>query len=449
MAPRSKSVGLEHKADQLFDDPIELFDVYQFETKEKIRLPKEAVLISRMPEFRRLRGIAQLGALGLVKPELRHTRFEHSIGVAMMAYVMAESLRRTTIGESMITARHVICCCVAGLLHDVGHGPFSHAYDELLKVHYHTKPPFTRHEYRSQVLARMMCRRANMTPEETELVCHLIDPSPETFLSTKCPLGLDQVVNNKEHGMDVDKMDYLRRDLDRVSVGNMEIPTFDALLHICRRVRLVGRVLHFDVRDMGVIDSLVGLRHIMYEMCYRSPKSDVADQLLRACMLLLMKKEQAPFITCARLETPAHIKTFIEATDEMVLSAIETSTNPEVQERYRMLQQVKTSRIIVTTDLQPGHHNGHSSERSMESTDAGDFVGPANMGELTHGELTHVAEPGHRDTTPIDGFRMDKTVSRGSSSMREMMRRVGFHYLGVTVDPLKVRLDVTLMINPE
>ena len=86
----------------------------------------EAVL--NTPQVQRLRKLKQLGVAEHVYACATHNRFEHSLGVAHLAERICEQLRR---GQRKlgITEKDILCVKLAGLCHDLGHGPFSHVYD--------------------------------------------------------------------------------------------------------------------------------------------------------------------------------------------------------------------------------------------------------------------------------------------------------------------------------
>ena len=94
-----------------------------------IRLNNTERQIIDTPEFQRLRRIKQLSGAHLTYPGAQHTRFEHSLGVMHIASMAGTSLQSKGItrNDDIINLR------LAALLHDIGHGPFSHLFEEVLQ----------------------------------------------------------------------------------------------------------------------------------------------------------------------------------------------------------------------------------------------------------------------------------------------------------------------------
>ena len=154
-------------------------------------------------EFQRLRDLKQLGATYFVFPSASHNRFEHSIGVSHLAGIMMNELYLKQ-PELEITDRLIELVRIAALVHDLGHGPFSHLYD-----HYVKNEDEYEHEYRGLDIFKKMVKKYNLdlSHDEITVICDIIDPP--TNLQE---YWLYQIVNNKINHIDVDKIDYILRD---------------------------------------------------------------------------------------------------------------------------------------------------------------------------------------------------------------------------------------------
>ena len=154
------------------------------------------------PEFQRLRDLKQLGAVHYVYPSAVHTRFEHSLGVSHLAGIMSESLiKRTSLHNSERTVELVR---IAALVHDIGHGPYSHLYDTRIR---HASEP--EHEERGCEIFSDMVRKYNLLLSEEEVIMIINMIVPPSHL---CNYWLYQIVANKQCQLDVDKIDYIERD---------------------------------------------------------------------------------------------------------------------------------------------------------------------------------------------------------------------------------------------
>ena len=94
-----------------------------------VRVNQSELEVIDTPIFQRLRRIKQLSGAHLIYPGAQHTRFEHSLGVMHIASMACQSL----LEKSLIPLDQIQNLRFAGLLHDIGHGPFSHLFEEILQ----------------------------------------------------------------------------------------------------------------------------------------------------------------------------------------------------------------------------------------------------------------------------------------------------------------------------
>ena len=148
------------------------------------------------PLVQRLRGITQHGCLVPISSAYGYSRFEHSLGVAYLAWVAAGHLQATPEQRYAVT--------LAGLLHDVGHGPFSHDLDRLL----HEAGSTLTHERRSvDVAHRLIAELDADQPRLPAQVAALIAGRSHPDI----PARLTRLISSSG-GLDVDRLDYLWRD---------------------------------------------------------------------------------------------------------------------------------------------------------------------------------------------------------------------------------------------
>ena len=211
------------------------------------------------PEFQRLRELKQLGATYFVFPSATHSRFAHSLGVSYLAGKMMESLKKNQ-KELQITDRDIEITRIAGLIHDIGHGPFSHLYDNHIR--YETEHA---HEKRGCILFRDMVKKYNLpfSAEETNDIIEMIDPGPNFQNNWKY-----QIIANKICQIDVDKLDYIRRDCYHLGIKITE--TFTRLITKVRVVNIPKgyQVLAWPKKLEYNIFSLFASRYRLHKQVY-------------------------------------------------------------------------------------------------------------------------------------------------------------------------------------
>ncbi len=243
-------------------------------------------------EFQRLRRIRQLGALFLTFHGAEHTRFTHSVGVAFMAkrifdaLLAAGQVPRT--GAAMERTRRV--AVAAALLHDVGHGPFSHLYEKVFNDR--------RHEEWTRLIIRhgrgevgRLLRRAGM-----------VDEILAVYDRTYRPPFVSDIVSSQ---LDADRLDYLLRDsfMTGVAYGRYDLDWILTNLRLARHGQGApgrGRGGTRAGRDGDLRLAINGLkgyhaaeqfvigRYLMYQQVYYHKTSRSAEQMIRTALQRLV-----------------------------------------------------------------------------------------------------------------------------------------------------------------
>ena len=203
-------------------------------------------------EFQRLRNIKQLGCCNFVFPSATHTRFEHSIGVYHLSCKYIDILNRKKVYYNETERK---CITLAALIHDLGHGPYSHLFDELFEKE-------KNHEYRSGELLRVMNKKYNfeLNDNEIQLICNIIEPKNINIPKEK--KYIYQIVSNS-NGIDVDRFDYIMRDIKMTGL-NYGIEYERIMNHSF----IINNEIVFSEKVKTNINDFFRIRYIMYKEVY-------------------------------------------------------------------------------------------------------------------------------------------------------------------------------------
>lgn len=218
---------------------------------------KPLIDIINTPEFQRLKNIRQLAAVHHVFPCAVHTRFEHSLGVGFLAEKCGRTL---TINQPELSC-DIFALKLAGLCHDLGHGPLSHTFDRFLES---CNEKLCHHEERSVSILKIIIKKYNiLIPKESvDIACELISPVKHNL-----PQYMYQIIANDVDGVDVDKLDYLQRDSVYAGIGyNIDISRF------FQYARVINNRLCYSFKSMQyTIHHLFMVRHQLHAQVYQHP----------------------------------------------------------------------------------------------------------------------------------------------------------------------------------
>lgn len=218
-----------------------------------INIPSEVVfdLISH-PYFQRLRYIKQLGMTHLVYPGALHTRFHHAIGAMHLMSLAIEVLKGK--GHE-ITVEEEEAATIAILLHDIGHGPFSHALEHSLV-----------NEIKHEDISMMMMEKLNMEFDGKLTLAIKI------FKGDYDKSFLPQLVSSQ---LDLDRMDYLNRDSFFTGVSEGVI-SFDRII---KMFNVLDNQLVIEEKGIYSIEKFLIARRLMYWQVYLH-KTVIAGEML-------------------------------------------------------------------------------------------------------------------------------------------------------------------------
>ncbi|MFC4543408.1 HD domain-containing protein [Halosolutus amylolyticus] len=231
---------------------------------DHIRIDGVARDLLDTPAVQRLRRIAQLGTVSLVYPSANHTRFEHSLGVYHLACAALEELG--------IEGKRADRVHAAALLHDVGHGPFSHNLESLT---YRRTGRY--HDDVHDLL--------NEGQVGTVLRDHDLDPDAVA----------DLVAGNGRFGqlvsgeLDVDRMDYLVRDAHHTGVPYGTIDTG----RLVRELTFADGELVLDEGNVQTAESLLVARALMNPTVYSHSVARISKAMLRRAAERLLESPDA------------------------------------------------------------------------------------------------------------------------------------------------------------
>ncbi|XP_067651408.1 deoxynucleoside triphosphate triphosphohydrolase SAMHD1-like [Haliotis asinina] len=340
-----------HPSTKIFNDPIH----------GHVELHPLCVKIIDTPQFQRLRFIKQLGACYFVFPGAAHNRFEHSLGVCHLAGQLTRTLQRRQ-PELMISDEDILCVEIAGLCHDLGHGPFSHLFDgEFIPLVSGAK---WKHEDASVEMFDHLVRENKLEAQFaqfglTETDCIFIKeqikgPLTQKHQQTDYPYQgrakekrfLYEIVANKRNGIDVDKWDYFARDCHMLGIKN----NFDHNRFMkFSRVISVDGVMQICARDKEA-SSLYDMFHTrssLHRRAYQHRGNKIVEAMLVEALVKADDHIKIPGKNGSLLKMSECINDMAAYTllTDHVLHQVMISTTPELQESRNIINNIMSRKL--------------------------------------------------------------------------------------------------------
>ncbi|KAG8517847.1 Deoxynucleoside triphosphate triphosphohydrolase SAMHD1, partial [Galemys pyrenaicus] len=344
-----QQLGRPHDTMKVINDPIH----------GHIELHPLLIRIIDTPQFQRLRYIKQLGGAYYVFPGASHNRFEHSLGVGYLAGCLVRVLREKQ-PELQINDRDELCVQIAGLCHDLGHGPFSHMFDgrfiplartDVKWRHELGSVKMFDHLVNSNGLKDVMEHYGLVLEEDICFIKEQIEGphgSPDSKSEwpyhgrTKEKSFLYEIVANKRNGIDVDKWDYFARDCHHLGIqNNFDYKRFLKFARVCE----VDNRKHICTRDkeVGNLYDMFHTRNCLHRRAYQHKVGNIIDTMITDALLKADEYIQITGTNGAKYRISTAIddmEAFTKLTDNIFLEIL-YSTDPNLKKAQEILKKIE------------------------------------------------------------------------------------------------------------
>ncbi|KAF9976363.1 SAM domain and HD [Actinomortierella ambigua] len=333
---RSGSVGpyFDREDFGIYDGPFEKY--INDPIHGHILLDLDCLKCIDTPQFQRLRDLKQLGSAYYVFPGATHQRFEHSIGTSHLAGELVERFRHTQ-PELEITPSDVKCVKLAGLCHDLGHGPFSHIFDNEFIPRARPGLQWT-HEQGSEMMLDYMIEDNNIDIEKEEVafIKDLI-MGERRGSSRDRPGFLFDIVSNKRNSLDVDKYDYIQRDCYNVGIRS----SIDGS-RLMKMSRVIDDEICWHHKEVYNLYELYHTRFSLFKRVYTHKVGKAIEYMITDAML----EADSNLNISSAIDSP---EDYLYLTDD-ILRQIERSKDPGLDKARGIIKRIRTRNLYKFVD---------------------------------------------------------------------------------------------------
>ena len=308
---------------KILNDPI-----YGF-----ITIPNELIYdLVQHPYFQRLRRISQMGLSYLVYPGATHTRFHHALGCMHLMQKVIEVLR---FKQVIISNEEENALLIAILLHDMGHGPFSHAMEHSIVD-----------EVNHEAISLLFMEKLNVEFD------HKLSLAIKIFKGDYHRKFMLQLISSQ---LDMDRLDYLKRDsfYSGVHEGNINSE------RLLQMMNVVDDVLVIEEKGIYSVENFLMARRLMYWQVYLHKTSLVAELILTK-ILKRAKELTQKNVKCEASEPLKYFlenKTTLQSFDDLILDKFSQLDDFDIVSALKSWQNhddfilSSLSKMIINRDL--------------------------------------------------------------------------------------------------
>ncbi|MBI3254857.1 MAG: HD domain-containing protein [Nitrosarchaeum sp.] len=280
-----------------------------------IRVYDHELKIIDTPIFQRLRRIRQLSGAHLTYPAAQHTRFEHSLGVMHIASQAGQALNE----KGILKSYDIEVLRLAGLLHDIGHGPFSHLFEEIIQ-----QKKFSHEDFGKEIILK------------SEIGDSLSKNGYDKKLITKVAFGDSklQYMNEIISGaLSADMMDYLLRDGYFTGAEHAQIDH----KRITQSLDVHQKKLALERSALYSFESMMHSRYQMFKAVYFHKTVRAAEVMLLEALRL--SDDEFGF-------TSFNINEYVKLTDEYVLSKLISSKSSKLKRARQFAEDYQNRKLL-------------------------------------------------------------------------------------------------------
>lgn len=280
-----------------------------------IRVYDHELKIIDNPIFQRLRRIRQLSGAHLTYPAAQHTRFEHSLGVMHIASQAGQALNE----KGILKSYDIEVLRLSGLLHDIGHGPFSHLFEEVIQ-----QKKFSHEDFGKEIILK------------SEIGDSLSKNGYDKKLVTKIAFGDSklQYMNEIISGaLSADMMDYLLRDGYFTGAEHAQIDH----KRITQSLDVHKKKLALERSALYSFESMMHSRYQMFKAVYFHKTVRAAEVMLLEALRL--SDDEFGF-------TSFNINEYVKLTDEYVLSKLISSKSTKLKRARQFAEDYQNRKLL-------------------------------------------------------------------------------------------------------